>query len=213
MTTRSLIAPPSGGGERVNLPAGQYVARSYIVADLGTHNNQYMGEERLQRQIIMTFETPEETHLWKDSEGPMPFSISSRFFTFSMAPKSNLRSLLGDYRGKSFTDQEAAVFDIGKVLGVPCLITVEHTEKGDKTYVNIKSICPVPKQIVVPPPINKPVLYTVTDGVNCESFKSLPQWMQKKVMESIEITNPDFFKTKPPVAPEDPADEAERLGF
>ena len=71
-------------------------------------------------------------------------------FTVSMHEKSNLRPFLASWRGKSYSDPEAqAGAPLHKLAGVPALVTIEHkpSRDGSRTYANIASISPLPKQM------------------------------------------------------------------
>ena len=62
-----------------------------------------------------------------------------------MNEKANLRKHLEGWRGKNFTDAEAEDFDLASVLGKPCMLIVSESENGGKTYSNIASVGPMPK--------------------------------------------------------------------
>jgi len=94
--------------------------------------------------VVMFFRL--EMKVFKEENGPQPM-VLSKDFTLSMHEKSTLRKFLGDWRGKAFTDEEAKSFDITKLLGAECQISVSHqvSDKDGKTYANVKSA-------VMPPP-------------------------------------------------------------
>jgi hypothetical protein len=71
-----------------------------------------------------------------------------RFFVFKRynatlgkkAKPSNLREDLESWRGKAFTEQEAADFDLDALKGVNCQLSVVHNLKDGTTYANVKTV-------------------------------------------------------------------------
>jgi hypothetical protein len=175
-----LKYPVSGGTDFKLVPAGSHLAFCIAVVDLGLQP----GAGRFPKpkhQLHLRFETPNErTEYEKDGrqiEAPM---VIGSTYTASMSSKAFLRQHLESWRGRPFTDAEAADFDIAKVVGNPCMITVVHEAGGNgKTYANIKGISPVPKGMPVPAgPENKPIVYTPGD---VSAYDRLPEWLRKKI--------------------------------
>jgi hypothetical protein len=69
------------------------------------------------------------------------------------------------WRGRAFTEDELAGFDLKHLLGVYALINVTHSSKGDKTYSNVAGLSPLPKQMREhrPPPVNENQFFDVTE--------------------------------------------------
>src|SRR3954447_9416571 len=86
------IAPKQKAHDPV--PAGNHVARLYQIIHVGTVPSTYKGEARMSDQIRLTFELCNEKKEFKEGEGEKPLSISTRFETYSMGKKSNLRKLV-----------------------------------------------------------------------------------------------------------------------
>lgn len=65
------------------------------------------------------------------------------FYTLSLSEKANLRRDLECWRGRKFTDDELAGFDLEKLLGANCQLQIVHN-LGDegKTYANVQAIVP-----------------------------------------------------------------------
>lgn len=180
------------------LPAKNLVARCYSVVDIGTQKEEWKGETKLQRKIVLTFEFPNNLNVFKEERGPEPFALSQTY-TFSMGMKSNLRFDIESILGRTFDEKEANAFEITEMIGQPCMINVYHKVKGvapnEKTFANIKSFSPVPDGLTVPPQINKSMAYHISEGEN-GTFKILPKWLQEKIRASQEFTvDPD----EPPV--------------
>lgn len=65
------------------------------------------------------------------------------FYTLSLSEKANLRRDLECWRGRKFTEDELAGFDLEKLLGANCQLQIVHN-LGDegKTYANVQAIVP-----------------------------------------------------------------------
>lgn len=122
---------------------GQFAAVCADVVDLGQRVEQYPGKPaRVVPKCALVFvtNTPGET---KDVSVEV---------TVSMGEKATLRKLLEDWRGKSYTPEQAqAGVPLDKLVGHGALISVEHkrSAKG-RTYAKIKSLAPLPKEMTAP---------------------------------------------------------------
>lgn len=178
-----LYASAQPTSNRKPAPAGAHVARCYGVIDLGTHINPNNGKGM--RKILLQFELPNELHTFREENGPEPFVVS-REFGLSLSEKSHLRPFLEGWRGRPFTAEELAKFDVMVLAGLPCFINIIHNTKGDKTYANIASVMTVPKGMQVPAGINPVVTLSLNEDFSQQSFAKLPEWIQKKIQESPE---------------------------
>ncbi len=139
-------------------PAGSCACRCIRVVDLGTQENDYDKDNiKLQRQVSLTWELAELM------ESGKPFAISE-IYTASINEKANLGKLLTAWRGKPFTDDEKASFELDKLLGVAGLMSVTHkvNKKGD-TKEKVGGIIPLPKGMSAPDQVNDPFLFEITD--------------------------------------------------
>jgi hypothetical protein len=100
-----------------------------------------------------------------------------------------LRKDLESWRGKKFTEEELEGFDVKNVLGKPCQIQVLHSE-GKKKYANIASIVSWPRG-ANQPKIESELLYYEIH--NQEVFAKIPEWIQKKIVESETYKKTDGF--------------------
>jgi hypothetical protein len=130
---------------------------------------------------------PTETRVFKPENGEQPFVISKEF-TLSMAEKANLRAFLTSWRGKPFTAEEAMAFDVTKLLGVPCQLSIIH-EQGRKdptrSYERISAITPLMKGVVCPPQANPTFVFSLEE-FSTDAFNALPDWLKEVVRESDE---------------------------
>lgn len=174
--------PVSGGGDFKRAPAGSHVAVCNLVVDVGIQpgRGQFPNPKH---QIYVRFEIPEERVEYekdgKTVEGPITLG---QFFTASMNEKANLRKQLEGWRGAKFTDEQAADFDVSKILGQACMLSVVESEAGGKTYSNIASISKLPKNFPVPAAENPLLFY---DPEHTKDFDKLPEWLRKKIGEQI----------------------------
>lgn len=176
-----------GGGDFKRAPSGSHIAVCNMVADVGLQpgSQQYPSPKR---KLYLRFEIPgERVEYEKDGkqvEGPL--TIGS-FYTASMNEKATLRKHLEGWRGKGFSDAEAELFDISKLLGKACMLNVIETESGGKTYSNIAGIGKLPKGIPEPAAEN-PLLYFADDDES--KFNQLPKWLQEKIQGQLRPAKP-----------------------
>jgi hypothetical protein len=189
----SLIAKATGGGADYDpIPEGTYEAVCYSVVDLGTHHNEKFGKDA--HKVLVAFEVP-DVRIEVERDGKtmdLPRAISKRY-TMSLHKKAALRHDLESWRGRAFTDQELAGFDLHSVTGAACLIGVIHERsEAGKTYARISSImaCPRRKGVAPPKAENEIVRYAIPDGAR-PGFglpPELPPWVAEIIRESHEWT-------------------------
>lgn len=168
-----------------NPPAGTFMAICYRVIDLGTQDTTYQGQPKKQHKILVSWELPDEK--MKDGR---PFTISSRY-TWSMSEKAALRKDLEAWRGAPFGEKDFGEggFDIQKIIGKPCLLTIVHTIKGEKTYANIKGIAGLMKGMVPPERIeNESVFLALNEeDFSADIFHKLSDNLQSTIRSSPEF--------------------------
>jgi hypothetical protein len=200
-----LIATETGNGNFSPVPEGVHLAVCCWLADLGTQYSEAYGNSS--RKIVVAFELPEERIEIDGEDKPR---IISRQFTLSLHEKAALRAFLEAWRGRRFTTDELAGFDLGNVLGKPCQLQILHRDSGGKTYSNIASVMPPPKGSKVPETELEQVLFSLDD---CNPSQPLMQQIPEQLPEWIAnlIAGSDEGKawgsnsaTEPPAAPEQP---------
>jgi hypothetical protein len=164
-------------------PAGPVAARCSRLIDLGSQESDYQGEKKMQRKILLSWELAE---LRADGT---PFAISRRF-GLSLHEKSALRAFLQAWRGRPFTEEELAGFDLRRLLSAPCLLNIMHTSRNGKDYANIASISPLPKGMTAPDLAAPPVVFdidaadapaileTLSDNLQ-ETIAGSPEWQAR----------------------------------
>ena len=187
------------------VPSGSYIAVCDMVVDLGLQPGSGIYPKE-KRQVYIRFELPNERiDFEKDGKKQSGPRMIGQTYTASMNEKANLRHHLEAWRGRQFTDEEAAAFDISSVLGKPCMISVMQKKKDQRTFCNLSGIGPLPRGIgpkTIIPEIT-PILYTPE---NTSTYLQLPEWLRKKIDGQI-ILEPETPEEEVP--PADTYDDAE----
>lgn len=172
----ALIATNKGGSFEL-APAGTFVARCYRIVDLGTQYSDFY--KKSSHKIRIYWELPTETM----SDGKI-FSVSKQY-TLSLHEKAQLRQMLEAWRGRKFTDEESAAFDLSRVVGQPCMLNVAHSKKNGQEYNEITSVMAMPKGMQCPPQVNNAFLFDLSN-FDQQSFESLSDNMKDKIRQSVE---------------------------
>jgi hypothetical protein len=202
-----LILTKGGSGDNFELiPPGSYIARCYLIADLGTQETNFQGVKDYKKQVLLSFEILDDDV--KRSDGK-PFT-TSKTFTASLNEKSGLRKTLDGWRGVAFTEEQLKGFELSNVLGQYAQISIIHetSKDGQKTYANVSSIAPLHKSIARPAGVNEAVVFDMDDKQYVDNLVKLPEWLQKKIGASKEYNvghNPDKW---PKLSEKDPWDTA-----
>ena len=130
-----------GSGTYVPCPPGSYPARLCSLVDLGTQTTTWEGEPKTAHKVLLTFEVTDPETRRDDGSA----HTISRRFTASLHVKSALRKLLEAWRNKTFTSDELRQFDLKVLVGMPCMVSVIHETKGDKTFANLASVMKLPR--------------------------------------------------------------------
>lgn len=177
----AIILNDSGGGSDFTpVPAGTHFAICDMVVDLGRQEvKSQMYGDSVKPQVYLRWQIPSERVEWeKDGvkqEGP---AVVGKTYTASLGEKANLRKDLQAWRGKPFSSDELAGFDVSKLLAVPATITITHTEKNGRTYTNVASVGGIPKGTAAPPMEGDAKLY---DADNQQCYDDLPKWLRDKI--------------------------------
>ena len=167
------------------IPAGSHIARCYQMLHIGTVTDVIMGEEKVLNKVRITFEVPGEMRVFNEENGEQPMVIDKEY-NLSMNPKSNLRRDLESWRGQGFTEDEADNFDITKLLGIACMISIVHkTSKKGNDYATISSISGLPKGVECPKQINPTFEFNYDDKFDPERVEKFPDFI-KDAMKSSE---------------------------
>ena len=117
-------------------PEGGFAAVGADVIDLGYRYNRMFN--KVEHKCAIVFQLGEKNAAGKRHE-------IAAIFTVSFHEKANLRKFLSQWRGKSYSEDEAKTgAPLHKLEGQPAYITIEHRTAGDKTYANIVGITKLP---------------------------------------------------------------------
>ena len=181
----SLIAKKSEGSPPIE--PGTYHAICYSVIDVGTQYSEYY--RKSSPKVILTWEIPKlRIEYEKDGnalEGPR---VISKTYTNILHEKSNLSQDLISWRGKPFTAGEAKGFDVSKVLGVNCILTVVNEEgKNNKVYANVAGVSGLMIGMKSTEPENEKVFYDIGSGKEAIP-ETIPSWIKDIILKCEEFT-------------------------
>lgn len=205
-----IVSDTGSNNEYENPEAGTYPGRCIRVVDVGTRDNEWKGEVKKQRQVRITWEISE-----KMSDGK-PFVVADSY-TLNIGEKANLGKLLNAWRGKPFTDEEKAGFDLATIVGVPGLVSVSYTESKGKQYQHVKSVLKLPKGMEVEDQFNDSFIFDIEDIHDVEKLKQLwglERWQIERSDEFIaaDLTMPEYPKKEEETS-ENEEDEEDEIPF
>lgn len=187
------VAKDNGGGDFQDAPIGTHVAVCIKLTDLGTQHSEYQGQPTTRNQVLVTWELPNER-----MEDGKPFIVSA-FLTNSLSEKATMRHWLESWRGRPFSPEELAGFDLMNILGKGCMLNVIAKPDGKKG-VKVGSVMALPKGTAAPKPENEPSAFWM-DEFNRARFEELSKGIQEIIMKSdeyIAMTNGHSSKAAPP---------------
>ena len=175
-----------------------YQAVCYQVVDLGTQRNTVYDVD--QQKVIVGWEIPElRIDVERNGEKVnLPRAIS-KTYTNSLSEKANLRADLVNWRGCEFTEEEKDNFDLGKIIGKNCLLTITNkiNTKG-KRIAQVSGIVKLVKNMKATEPENPAMAFDIRNVPNIP--ETLPDWIKKLIMESVEYKAVMHAKNSPELA-------------
>ncbi len=166
-------APAAGGNGDSNYeitPDGTHPAVMVAMIDLGTQKEQKFdgSGQRDVHQLYLVWELTAE----KRSADNDNHLIGAKF-NLSYHEKASIRLLAEKLRGnKKYAENEEILYD--KMLGMKCLVTVEHkTSAKGSTYAKFAGATLPVKGMTIAPPKRKPVAWEL--GVS--PLADLPDWL------------------------------------
>lgn len=174
----SLTVNANSSGSFDPIPEGTHLGVCNMLVDLGMQYSEVY--KNSSRKVLIGWEIPEETIQLDD--GPHPRNVSKRY-TASLNESANLRQDLAAWRGRDFTPEELAAFDLRAIVGKSCLINIIHRESNGKTYANISNIMALPKGMAAGKLSEPPVIYDI-DNDPLEAVDNLPGWIKDIVTKS-----------------------------
>lgn len=177
-----LMAKAKSDGGFTPVSEGLHQAICSAVVDLGMQPGSDM-YPKPKRQVYLRFDcTDEPIEFERDGKTMTGPARCGATYTLSLGEKSKLRPLLESWRGKKFTDDELAGFDVSKLLGAACQVQVLHSHKNGNTYANVQTVVPWPRGVEKPALAEDAVYYSAADpGCPESALERLPKWLQEKV--------------------------------
>jgi len=125
-------------------PEGTFAGVCVDEIDLGKVKSTFGGEERERNMVRLVWQIDEEMDDDTADKFNMPRNsrhIVKQDYTASLDEKSKLRKHLQAWRGRAFTFDELVGFDLEKIVGVPCLVSIVHaTGKKGGTFANVEAV-------------------------------------------------------------------------
>jgi hypothetical protein len=189
LNARKIKAPKGDRPEVEPLEPGAYPGRLAWVIDLGLQAQRpYKGEEKKPAYEIQTVHELSDEFM-KDEEGndieDKPRWIWNSFPLFSLE-SDRAKSTKFYYAHDPNEDHEG---DWGKLVGSPVIINiVNNKDKEGKVWENVQGFSSMrPKEAAKAPELkHEPVVFSL-DEPDVEVFKSLPEWIQKKIKDGLEF--------------------------
>lgn len=198
-----LVAQPADF-ERELPPEDTELGCCIQVIDLG---HQYSEKYHKTRPMIwITWELVQTEMQEGDNKGK-PFVISKEYGN-TTGQKSHLVEHYSIFGAK-----ENEPFNVSDLLGEYALISVVHKKHEDKTYANINSISKLLKGMKKEPkPKNDLVLFDIDEYVSGNKntraiYDKLPEFLQKKIDNAVEVTGVDPANDEPPADNQTDPDE------
>lgn len=217
------VSSNNSGTQQELLEPDVYPARLVQIIDYGLQAQKpFQGKDKPPCQMIgLTYELV--TEFMKDEDGN-DIEDKPRWVSESM-PLHNLKA----DKAKSTKRYEALDptgqydGDFIQCLDTPVNVIVTHNKVGDKTYVNVGDITAMnPKKALACPELkNKPVFFDL-DNPDINVYKSLPEWVQKKIAENLNFSGSKLEKllkggtvekTKAKPAPEKAEDKDDDIPY
>lgn len=175
---------------------GVELALAYRIIDLGTQPSEYKGVQQTpRRKLYIGWELPDQL----TTEGK-PFIVGN-FYTYNTGSKSNLRRDLGNWRGKPFSDEEIAAFDLEDIFKEPFMITLVESGNGKVYPGNISAVPARMKEGGYETSNDYEVFSLEADEYTDADFDKLPDGFKRMVANS-----PEYKQLKGFVQPE-PVDD------
>jgi hypothetical protein len=135
----STLAKKTGGGG-LDLgpmaPPGVHQAVCVDVIDLGVVETSFEGKPRKREMIHVIWQLITRAQQRR-------YLVGKRY-TLSLSEKATLRKDLESWRGRAFTStDETDGFETRKLIGVNCMLNLQHVSKPTGNYCNVIAIMPL----------------------------------------------------------------------
>lgn len=157
----------ANNGQGVEVPeAGTHPAALVALVDLGSHEDEYNGEKKTARKVMLAWELTAEKQ-----SGSEHNHIVSKEYSLSFHKKGKLRLACEAVRGKAYSEDEE--IDYTKLLGQPCLVTVEvAVSAGGNSYAKVTGVTRPAKGMPVPAPKRRSASWFL-DGADLSGLEAI----------------------------------------
>ena len=164
---------------------GVYMAVCVGVVDLGEQYSELY--KSYSNKVKFVWALPGETI---EIDGKTEERQLSREFSVATKKTSKLRTFLGSWNSKNYTDEEYLELDLFDQVGKACQLNVVLSDSGE--YANVDSVMPIPKGL--PAPVSKTAFFTWDmDAWDDGAFERLPEWAREQIKKSTQ-----YQKEHPP---------------
>ena len=170
---------------------GTHIAVCSALIDLGLQPP-YNEKFKQAYKVMISFAVTDETYT--NNEGEEVFKTISKEYTNSLNNKAALYKDLNAWRGKKFTLQELQGFNLRNIVGVPCQISITHTEKDGNKYANIGSVTGIPKGMKVDADEINTLVFDLDDPSTYVDFHEIPKWIQEKITACVDFERLPFYE-------------------
>ena len=155
---------------------GVYMAVCVGVVDLGEQYSEMY--KSYSNKVKFVWALPGETI---EVDGKTEERQLSREFSIATKKTSKLRTFLGSWNSKNYSDEEYMELDLFDQVGKVCQLNVVLNDTGE--YANVDSVMPIPKGM--PAPTSKTAFFTWDmDAWDDAVFESLPEWTREQIKKS-----------------------------
>tara|TARA_R110002020_G_scaffold7666_5_gene31974 strand:+ start:6119 stop:6856 length:738 start_codon:yes stop_codon:yes gene_type:complete len=196
----------STGGDFENLPPGRYRAICYKVVDMGSRMESFQGQPEKPRtklaiywEITHRIEGDDDVAEVRMADGRL--FVTSKQYTASLHENSTLHKDLKSWRGRSFTPEELAGFEIGNLLGVTCeLEMILRSNEPGEDRTKIESLYRPDGGAKRAETTNPAVAFDIDiyckefvgessaeSKAMCDIVAEMPPWMAEEVNESMQV--------------------------
>lgn len=143
------------------------------------------GQPVIKHKVWINFELPTETIELNGEQRPRWYG---KEYTVSSHEKSALAGLLKavDPKGEHTSHGRNAK----GILGLPVMITIGSTSSGKAKVAGVSA---VPKGMTVDELANGETFFDLDNG-DIETFESLPQWMQDRIVNGVDFDDTKFYQ-------------------
>lgn len=172
--------------------SGMHAARLLNIIDLGHQPGFVYDGKKTESSWKFEFTYELVNHLMEDNR---PFVISEEITNNDWEDKKSgkrtklvarARSLLGD-------DYKDGLKDMTKLLGKPCMVTVEINDKGYARIPGQAAVGSAPFGMETKEMSNKPYLFDM-DNPDMDSWERLPEFKQEKIRSALNFNETELCK-------------------